>query len=155
MHSVVPAAFADSRQVPAPQPPGTEMPRSAGRVLIVEDDASMRQAIERLLGAAGFEAGSYGSAEALLANGAAADARCIVSDLKLPALSGLEMLDEIRARGWQPPLILITAHDAPGLREEAVRHGVSALLAKPFRGSALLDAIASVTGRDRPGLPAG
>ena len=66
MHSVVPAAFADSRQVPAPQPPGTEMPRTAGRVLIVEDDASMRPAIERLLGAAGFEAGSYGSAEALL-----------------------------------------------------------------------------------------
>ena len=113
----------------------------------------MRQAIERLLGAAGIESGTYLSAEALLANGAAADASCIVSDLKLPALSGLEMLDVIRARGWQPPLILITAHDAPGLREEAARHGVAAFLAKPFRGTALLDAIAGVTRPDRPGLP--
>lgn len=153
MNPVVPAAFAESRQVPAPPPPGTAMPRTAGRVLIVEDDTSMRQAIERLLGAAGIESGTYLSAEALLANGAAADASCIVSDLKLPALSGLEMLDVIRARGWQPPLILITAHDAPGLREEAARHGVAAFLAKPFRGTALLDAIAGVTRPDRPGLP--
>lgn len=121
------------------------MPPTDGRVLIVEDDESMRQAIERLLGAAGIESRAYLSAEALLANGAAANASCIVSDLKLPALSGLEMLDEIRARGWQPPLILITAHDAPGLRDEAVRHGVASYLVKPFRGTVLLDAIADVT----------
>ena len=126
------------------------MPRTDGRVLIVEDDESMRQAIERLLGAAGIESRAYLSAEALLANGAAAHASCIVSDLKLPALSGLEMLDEIRARGWQPPLILITAHDTPGLRTEAVRHGVASYLVKPFRGTALLDAIADVTGPDLP-----
>lgn len=121
------------------------MPPTDGRVLIVEDDESLRQAIERLLGAAGIESRAYLSAEALLANGAAANASCIVSDLKLPALSGLEMLDEIRARGWQPPLILITAHDAPGLRDEAVRHGVASYLVKPFRGTVLLDAIADVT----------
>lgn len=127
------------------------MPRNAGRVLIVEDDTSMRQAIERLLGAAGIESGTYPSAEALLANGAAADAWCIVSDLKLPNLSGLDMLDEIHARGWHPPLILITAHDAPGLREEAARHGAAAYLSKPFRGTALLDAIAGATELDRPG----
>lgn len=121
------------------------MEMTKGRVLVVEDDASMREAIERLLGAAGIEAKIYPSAEDLLANGAAATAACIVSDWKLPAASGLEMLDAIHARGWQPPLILITAHDAPGLREEAARHGVAAFLAKPFRGTVLIDAITSIT----------
>lgn len=120
------------------------MSMAGRRVLVVEDDASMREAIERLLGAAGIAAGMYPSAEDLLANGAAATAACIVSDWKLPATSGLEMLAEIRARGWQAPLILITAHDEAGLREEAARHGVAAYLAKPFRGTALLDAIAAV-----------
>ena len=131
------------------------MATAGRRILVVEDDKSLRDALERLLDAAGFEAGSYGSAEALLANGGAADAACVVSDLKLPARSGLELLDEMRARGWRPPLILITAHDAPGLRGEAERHGVAAYLAKPFRGTALLDAIADVTGHERPSGPAG
>ena len=123
--------------------------------MVVEDDSSLRDALERLLQAAGFEAGTYASAEALLANGGAADAACVVSDLKLPARSGLELLDEMRVRGWQSPLILITAHDEPGLHAEAARHGVAAYLAKPFRGTALLDAIAEVTGRERPSSPAG
>lgn len=123
--------------------------------MVVEDDSSLRGALERLLQAAGFEAGTYASAEALLANGGAANAACVVSDLKLPELSGLELLDEMRVRGWRPPLILITAHDAPGLRAEAERHGVAAYLAKPFRGTALLDAIADVTGHERPSDPAG
>lgn len=127
------------------------MSMAGRRVLVVEDDASMREAIERLLGAAGIEAKLYPSAEDLLANGAAATAACIVSDWKLPAASGLEMLDAIHARGWHPPLILITAHDEPGLREAAARHGVAAYLAKPFRGTALLDAIGAATGAQRTG----
>lgn len=127
------------------------MVMAGSKVLVVEDDTSMREAIERLLGAAGIEAKMYPSAEDLLANGAAATAACIVSDWNLPAASGLEMLDAIHARGWRPPLILITAHDAPGLREEAARHGVAAFLAKPFRGTALIDAIRSATeSADRP-----
>ena len=125
------------------------MSMEGGRVLVVEDDASMREAIERLLGAAGIDVKMYPSAEELLANGAASTAACIVSDWKLPVASGLEMLAAIHARGWKPPLILITAHDAPGLREEAERHGVVAFLAKPFRGTALIDAIEQVTGRSR------
>jgi two-component system response regulator FixJ len=131
------------------------MATAGRRVLVVEDDASLRDALERLLDAAGFEAGSYGSAEALLANGGAADADCVVSDLKLPARSGLELLDEMRARGWRSPLILITAHDAPNLRAEAEHHGVAACLLKPFRGTALLAAIADAMGRERPADPAG
>ena len=77
-------------------------------------------------------------------------AACVVSDLKLPAISGLELLAELRARGGRPPLILITAYDAPGLREEAAQRGAAAYLAKPFRGTALLDVVKAVIESARP-----
>ncbi len=115
------------------------------RVLVVEDDDGLREAIEVLLDAAGIETTTYASAEALLAGSEFENATCIISDIKLPAMSGLELLDELRVRGGLSPVILITAHDAPGVRADAVRHGAAAYLAKPFLGTALLAAITSVT----------
>jgi two-component system response regulator FixJ len=121
-----------------------------GLVLVVEDDDGMREAIESLLDAAGISNTAYASAEALLAGGAIDRASCVVSDIKLPAMSGLELLGALRARGGQPPVIVITAHDVPGLRLEAQRLGAAAFLAKPFVGNALLTAIENVTGPARP-----
>lgn len=120
------------------------------RVLLVEDDESMRTAVERLLNAHHFECSVYASAEELLAQGVGDDAACVVSDLMLPAMSGLEMLDEMRTRGGWPPLVLVTAHDRPGLREEAVRHGAAGYLAKPFNGVALVAAVESAIEGARP-----
>jgi FixJ family two-component response regulator len=116
----------------------------ARAILVVEDDDSMREAIARLLSAADFECDAYASAEALLARGGGNDVACVVCDLKLPGISGLELLEELRARGGCPPFVLITAHDAPGLRKEALQRGAAAYLAKPFRGTALLDVLKSV-----------
>ena len=115
------------------------------RVLVVEDDDGMREAIETLLDAAGFANTTYASAEALLAGGGVGEALCIISDLKLPAMSGLQLLTELRARGARPPVIVMTAHDAPGVRLDAERLGAAVYLAKPFPGGALLAAIESVT----------
>jgi FixJ family two-component response regulator len=120
------------------------------KVLVVEDDDSLRAAIERLLEAAGFQVVAYASAEALLTDTAAEGAVCVVSDLKLPAMSGLQLLAELRARGGWPPVILVTAYDAPGLREKAVQRGAAAYLTKPFRGTALLDAVKAVIEPARP-----
>jgi len=114
------------------------------KVLLVEDDDSMRSAIERLLGVAGFECAAYASAEGLLSDDIGKGAACVVSDLKLPGMSGLELLAALRTRGGWPPMILITAHDAPGLREEAKRCGAEAYLVKPFSGTALLNAVREV-----------
>ena len=119
---------------------------SSRRVLVVEDDEGMREAIESLLDAAGFETTVYESAEALLAADGVEGATCVISDLKLPLMSGLELLTELRAHGARPPVIVITAHDAPGVRSEAVRLGAAAYLAKPFPGSELLAAIEGVAG---------
>jgi FixJ family two-component response regulator len=112
-----------------------------GRVLVIEDDDSLREALARLLGAAGYDSATYSSAEALLANGGVTGTGCLVCDLRLPAMSGLDLLAELRSHPAPPPMILITAHDAPGLREEALRKGAAAYLAKPFPGTVLLDAV--------------
>jgi FixJ family two-component response regulator len=114
---------------------------SGGTVLVVEDDDSMREAIERLLGAAGFECAAYASADALLRHGVDAESACVISDLRLPGKSGLDLLEMLRELKIFLPFILITAHDAPGLREKATSCGATAYLPKPFRGTVLLDAV--------------
>lgn len=119
------------------------------KILVVEDDDSLRSALERLLNAAGWQTVVYASVEALLAD-AAGDAACVVCDLRLPAMSGLDLLTEWRERGGRPPVILITAHDAPTLGAAAARGGAAAYLVKPFRGTALLEAIHAVA---EPGMP--
>jgi two-component system response regulator FixJ len=123
---------------------------ASGGVLVVEDDESMREAIETLLDVAGIESTSYGSAEELLSGDAIEASVCIISDLKLPSMSGFELLAALRARGPMPPVIMITAHDSPGVRGQAQRLGAAAYLAKPFAGTALLAAIKAVA---RPACP--
>ena len=118
---------------------------TGGRVLVIDDDESMREAIESLLDAAGYESTAYASAEDLLVADGVTDALCVITDIKLPAMSGIELLTELRARAARPPVIIITAHDHPGLRDDALRRGASAYLPKPFPGSALLAAIESLS----------
>jgi len=114
-----------------------------GKVLVVEDDHSMREAIETLLDAAGMDSIMFESAEALLGGCPSAEVACVVSDLKLPGMSGLELMRELHLRCARTPVIVITAHDSPAMRVEAERAGAAAYLAKPFLGSALLVAIKS------------
>jgi len=118
---------------------------TSGTVLVIEDDESMREAIERLLGTAGFGCRAFASADALLARGVDESSVCVISDMRLPGISGLELLDELHKRQISMPFILITAHDAPGLHEKALRCGAAAYLPKPFRGTALLDTVRAVT----------
>lgn len=117
---------------------------SGVRVLVVEDDRSMREAIERLLGAAGFEPAAYASGESLLDDATAPEPACVVCDLKLPGISGFDVLAALRDRDAHTPVIVITAFDTPGLREEAMQRGAAAYLVKPFLGTTLIEAIRSV-----------
>lgn len=120
------------------------------RVLLVEDDDSMRSALQRLLNAFGFDCDAYASAESLLNDATGEGAACVVSDLKLPAISGLDLLQRMRTMGGWPPLILITAHDVPGLGDIALQQGAAAYLPKPFAGTALVQAINDVLRPDSP-----
>jgi FixJ family two-component response regulator len=118
--------------------------RPARVVLVVEDYESMRDAIGRLLKAAGYECIAFSTAQALLEHGPGSGAVCVVSDLKMPGMTGFELLTELRRLGGYPPAILMTAHDAPGVREEAMRRGAAAYLVKPFQAAQLIAAIEEV-----------
>jgi FixJ family two-component response regulator len=111
-------------------------------IVVVDDDAQMGQAVERLLSAAGFRATTFRSAEALLADEAAMRADCFVLDIHLPGISGFELQQRIVRRGTAAPVIFITAYDDPASRAHAQAAGAVALFAKPFGGRPLLAAIA-------------
>ena len=109
-------------------------------IVVVEDDAGMKKAIERLLRAAGFQPVSFASAEELLQTEAADSATCLVLDIHLPGLSGLELGQLLITSGRAKPFIFITGQDEASLRGEAQRLGC-AYFRKPFEGKALLEAI--------------
>lgn len=119
-------------------------------VLIVEDDDSMRDAIDILLSLSGYRTLAFGSAEAMLAEDAIEQPLCVISDLNLPAMSGLDLLIKLRQRGWPTPVIIITAFDSPSTRNEAIRRGAVAYMAKPFPSAALLSAIHNLSASERP-----
>ena len=114
------------------------------RIVVVEDDASMCQAIERILQVGGFESIPFPSAEAALKDGAAAVADALVLDIHLPGISGFELYRRLALSGDALPVIFITARDEPPVRDEAEDlGGAGSYLPKPFSGRDLLDAVAT------------
>jgi FixJ family two-component response regulator len=116
-------------------------------IVVVEDDAGMSKAIDRLLRAAGFQPVSFASAEELLQTEAVDDAACLVLDIHLPGLSGLELGRRLVRSGRPKPVIFITGQDEPSLFDEAKRLGCG-YFRKPFEGKALLEAIRRAIGVD-------
>ena len=114
------------------------MPDQQQSIVVVEDDAGMRKAIERLLRAGGFPYESFASAEALLKTGVADTAACLVLDVHLPGLSGFQLQRHLMASGRKSPVIFITAHDDAAVRDEAQRIGSIAYFRKPFDGKVFL-----------------
>jgi FixJ family two-component response regulator len=111
-------------------------------IVLVDDDASMSQALELMLRAGGYEVVTFASAEAAHGAAAATTASCLVLDIFLPGISGFELYRQLVQCGSSAPVIFVTAHDEPALREEAGRLGASSFLRKPFPGRMLLDAVA-------------
>ena len=112
---------------------------SAG-IALIDDDASMRRSLGNLLASLGFKVGAYASAEEFLVQ-RPAGVDCLVLDLKLPGISGLELLE--RLRGSQPDLrvIVLTAHGDAETRRRALALGAAAFLSKPFRTEDLVTAV--------------
>ena len=110
-------------------------------VAVVEDDPSMRRSIERLLGAHGFAAECFASAREFLDFDASSRAACLVLDIHLDGMSGLELRARLRASGSALPVIFITAMDDLALEREAMKVGCVAYLRKPFAGELLIGAI--------------
>ncbi len=109
---------------------------------VVEDDQPMRDSLVALLEEAGYKTRAYASGEALLARGGAAEPGCVVSDMRMPGIDGLTLLQRLRAGGSGLPLILITGHGDIPMAVTAMRAGAIDFLEKPFEPDTLLGAIA-------------
>ena len=125
------------------------MPESQSAIAIIEDNASYRRALERLLRASGFEAHTFASAEEFLGSVAPESHACLILDIHLPGMSGFDLLDHLTASCRVRPAILITGQDQDSLRERVSRVPDSVYLGKPMVGTVLLDAIRSLLLRSR------
>jgi FixJ family two-component response regulator len=110
-------------------------------VVIVDDDDSMRSALHGMLKAVGLPALAFGSAEEFLNSGQQRHASCLITDIRMPGISGLELQAKLNAEHCKIPTIFITAHGDAQMRMQALRAGAVEFLAKPFDDEALLDTI--------------
>jgi FixJ family two-component response regulator len=112
-------------------------------VSIIDDDDSLREALVGLVRSLGHRANSFASAEAFLAAGGQGESDCIVADIHMPGLSGLELTRKLANNGCAAPVILITARGEPGLQERAAESGAHCILLKPFPADALISCLDS------------
>ena len=128
------------------------------RVAIVDDDDSVCRSLGRLLGVVGMEAVVFPSAEAFVAHAEPAEFDCLLLDIQLGGMSGLELRAWLLAEGWQTPVIFITAHDDVASRREAASLGCDGFLRKTDPGTSIVEAIHRVVqseGREDPSANAG
>ncbi|MFJ4442965.1 response regulator transcription factor [Pseudomonas sp. NPDC089422] len=107
-------------------------------VCIVDDDASVRKSLGNLLRSAGFECLAFATGEAFLASDLAREAGCVLLDLKMAGMNGLEVQRELARRGWRLPVICMSAHWDEGGLQAALRNGARSCLGKPFSEEVLL-----------------
>jgi two-component system response regulator FixJ len=116
-------------------------------VCVVDDDLSLLRSLRRLLGACGFTVELFPSAEDFLLSPHRTRAACLVLDVQLGGLSGLELQEQLVAAGSRIPAIFITGHDDEPTRDRAQRARAFAYLSKPFDDHTLIDAINKALGR--------
>ena len=110
-------------------------------VIVVDDDAGLLKGVARLLAHSGIESRTFASAEALIESGSAQMASCLLLDINLGGISGIELQRRLAASGSKCPVIFMTANDGEATHNEAVDAGCTAYLLKPFARNVLLDAI--------------
>ena len=110
-------------------------------IAVVDDDESVRRSTRRLLESFGYRAAVFESAEGFLRFGQLRDTSCLVLDVQMPGMDGLQLQTQLAAEGCGIPVIFITAHDDQESRRRALRAGAVAFLDKPFTDQQLLQAI--------------
>src|ERR1700732_2401615 len=118
-------------------------------VFVIDDDAGVREAIQGLLKSAGLRCTSFGTAEEFLRNKPPDGPSCIVLDVTLPGVNGLDLQRQLADAGVRIPIIFITGHGDIPMTVKAMKSGAVEFLTKPFRDQDLLDAIHQALDRDR------
>ena len=108
-------------------------------VAIVDDDESVRRALQGLLKAVGLQAKAFASAEEFLDSGQQHNTGCLVTDIRMPGMSGLDLQARLNSQNCRIPTIFITAHGDANMRLQALRAGAVEFLAKPFSDDVLLE----------------
>lgn len=117
--------------------------RTTGRSLVsvVDDDESVRESLPDLLREFGFAAQAFSSAQGFLSSGCVDETRCLILDIAMPGMSGLDLQQELRRRGQAIPIIFISARRDEAILARALEQGAVKFLNKPFSDAALLDAL--------------
>jgi two-component system, LuxR family, response regulator FixJ len=123
------------------------MPSEKSIVYVIDDDEAVRQALSFQLGSAGIEVRTYASAAAFLEVAPTVQAGCIITDVRMPGLSGIDLLRRLRELKLAVPVIVITAHGDIPLAVEAMRIGAIDFLEKPFEDEVLLASVRSALDR--------
>ena len=110
-------------------------------ISVVDDDDSVRESLQCLIRSFGFTVEAFASAEEFLASDRLRDARCLILDVRMPGMNGIELQRRLAASHREIPVIFITAHGDEAARSQALRDGAVGYLLKPFTEEALLSAI--------------
>jgi FixJ family two-component response regulator len=110
-------------------------------VAIVDDDESVQSALQDLIESDGLSALCFSSAEQFLGSEARGKAACLIADIRMPGMSGLELQAKLKAERCRLPVIFITAHGDAGIRIHAMRQGAVEFLSKPFDDAVLLEIV--------------
>ena len=115
--------------------------QSSRFIVVVDDDRSVQIALQDLIESEGLSTLCFGSAEQFLDSGAQHKAACLIADIRMPGMSGLELQTKLKAQRCHVPIIFITAHGDAKMRAQALRDGALKFLAKPFDNTVLLEAV--------------
>jgi FixJ family two-component response regulator len=118
-------------------------------ISVIDDDASVRAATNNLLGSHGYVVQTFASAEEFLQSSELHNSSCVIADVQMPAMSGLDLLMHMRALGHDASFIFITAFPDEGLRARALQAGAIGFLAKPFAAPALISCLETALKRHR------
>ena len=120
------------------------------RIAIVDDDDSLRNSLENLVRSLGFRAQGFPSAEAFLSWREARDTACLILDVRMPGMTGLDLQRQMISRNWRVPIVFITSHADDHAQARALEDGAVAFLYKPCREEDLVNAIEAALRRTRP-----
>jgi FixJ family two-component response regulator len=123
--------------------------RDVPTVFIVDDDRDMRESLQDLLESVGLKAISFGTAQEFLSSPRGDDPSCLILDVRLPGISGLDLQHELKRGKVAIPIVFLTAHADVPMSVKAMKGGAVEFLTKPFRAQDLLDAVQRSLARDR------
>jgi FixJ family two-component response regulator len=116
-------------------------------ISVIDDDASVRTAANNLLSSHGYLIQTFASADDFLQSDRLDDSSCVIADVQMPGMSGLDLLIHVRGQGYTVPFIFITAFPEESVRTRAFKAGAIGFLAKPFAGPVLIDCIETALNR--------